>query len=187
MAQKGSRKGQEKVTTRAKRPTSVIIGHLSLGLDRIDGFILEHICRLTRIYNLCYVEDERVWDLFYDIIILDPVTTRHFAQFQLRWPHHRSWRSPFWEWWAAFRSYMGQMFFKIRVQMPNWRWDNPGAYEDRVDRCNPQRSSSRKVIHTGECFRWYGSDDLRANIDPPSCREYKPRDFLVVEPLNLEE
>jgi hypothetical protein len=168
-------------------PTSVINRRLSLDRDHIKGFISEHIRGLIRIYNVCGVKDERAWDLFYDIIFLDPVTTRHFSQFQLMWPHRRSRSSPFREWWAAFRSYMGQMFDKTRDQMNNWRWDNPRAFGDQVDRSNPQTTSSGKVKRTGERFSWYGSDDLRAKIEPPSCRQYKPGDFLAVRPLNWDE
>jgi len=167
--------------------TSVINRRLSLDRCRIKGFISEHIRGLIRIYNVCGVKDERTWVLVYDIIFLDPVTTRHFSQFQLMWPHRRSRSSPFREWWAAFRSYMGQMFQKTRDQMNNWRWDNPRAFGDQVDRSNPQTTSSGKLKHTGEHFSWYGSDDLRAKIEPPSCLQYKPGDFLGVRPLNWDE
>jgi len=185
MAPKGSSKGKGKA--RAKMLTSVINRRLSLDRDRIKGFISEHIPGLIRIYNVSGIKDERAWDLFYDIIFLDPVTTRHFSQFQLMCPHRRSRSSPFREWWAAFRSYMGQMFDKTRDQMTNWRLDNPHAFGDQVDRSNPQTTSSGKVRRTGERFSWYGSDDLRAKIEPPSCRQYKPGDFLAVRPLNWDE
>ena len=162
MEPKGSSKGKRKA--RAKMPTSVINRRLSLDRDRIKGFISEHIRGLIRIYNVLGVKEERAWDLFYDIIFLDPVTTRHFSQFQLMWPHRRSRSSPFREWWAAFRSYMGQMFDKTRDQMNNWRWDNTRAFGDQVDRSNPQTTSSGKVKRTGQRFAWYCSDDLRAKM-----------------------
>jgi hypothetical protein len=187
MAPKGSRKGKGKVTARAKMPTSVINRRLSFDRDRIKGFISEHICGLIRIFNVCGVKDERAWDLFYDIIILDPVTTCHFSQFQLMWPHRRRRSSPFREWWAAFRSYMGQIFNKTRDQMNNWRWDNPHAFGDQVDRSNPLTTSSGKVKRTGGRFSWYGRDDLRAKIEPPSYRQYKPSDFLAVKPRNWND
>jgi len=81
MAPKGSSKGKGKA--RAKMPTSVINRRLSLDRDRIKEFISEHICGLICIDNFCGVKDERAWDLFYDTIFLDPVTTHHFSQFQL--------------------------------------------------------------------------------------------------------
>jgi hypothetical protein len=185
MAPKGSSKGKGKAT--AKMPTSVINQCLSLDRDRIMGFISEHISGLTQIYNLCGVKDERAWDLFYDIIFLDPVTTRHVSQFQLVWPHRRNSSSPFREWWAAFRSYMGQMFDQTLDQMNNWRWDNPQAFGDQVDRSNPETTSLRTVKRSGELFSWYGSDDLRTQIEPSSCRQCKPGDFLAVRPLNWDE
>jgi hypothetical protein len=77
MAPKGGRKGKGKA--RGKKATSVINRHLSLDRDHIKGFISEHIGGLIRIYNLCGVKDERAWDLFYNIIFLDPVTTGHFS------------------------------------------------------------------------------------------------------------
>jgi hypothetical protein len=79
------------------------------------------------------------------------------------------------------------MLDKTRDQMNNCRWDNPHAFGDQVDCTNLQTTSSGKVKHTGERFSWYGSDDLSAMIEPPSCRQYKPGDFLAVRPLNWDE
>jgi len=185
MAPKGSSKGKGKA--RAKMPTSVINRRLSLDRDGMKGFISEHIRGLIWIYNVCGLKDERAWDLFFDIIFLDPVTTRHFSQFQLMWPHRRSRSSPLREWWAAFRSYMGQMFDKTRDEMNHWRWDNPRAFGDQVDRSHAETTSSRKVKRACQRFSWYGRDDFRAKIEPPSCRQYKPGDFLAVRPLNWDE
>ena len=186
MAPKGSHKEKGKATARAKMPTSVINRRLSLDRDCIKGFISQHIRGVIRIYNDCSVKNERGWDLIYDLIFLDPVTTRHFSQFQLMWPHHRSRSSPFREWWAACRLCIGQMFDKTRDQINNWRWENPRVFGDQVDRSNPQATSSQKVKRTGERFSWYCSDDLMAKIEPPSCRQYKPGNFLAVRPLHWE-
>jgi len=78
MAPTGSRKEKGNATARVKMPTSVINRRLSLDRDRIQGFIPEHIRGLIRIYNVCGVKDDKAWDLFYDIIFLNPVTTHHF-------------------------------------------------------------------------------------------------------------
>jgi len=185
MAPKGSSKGNRKA--RGMMPTSVIHRHLSLDRDRIKGFISEHIRGLIRIYNVSGIKDERAWDLFQDIIFLDPVMTCHFSQFQLMWPQRRSRSSSFREWWAAFRSYMGQIVDKTRDQMNNWRWHNPRAFGDQVDRSNPQTTSLGKVKCTGERLSWYGCDNLRAKIEPPSCWQYKPGDFLAIRPLDWDE
>jgi hypothetical protein len=171
----------------AKMPTSVINRRLRLDLNRIEGFIWEIMRRLIRIYNVCAVKDEMAWDLFYNIIFLDPVTTRHFSQFLLMWPHRRSRSSPFPEWWAAFCLYMGQMFDKTFDQMNNWKWGNRGACGDQVDRANSQPTSLGKVLLTGQRFSWYGSYNLRAKIESLSCRQYKPGDFLAVRVLNCGE
>jgi len=185
MAPEGCRKGKGKA--RAKMLTSVINQRLLLDWDRIKGCISGHIRGLIRIYNVCSIKDERAWDLFYEIIFLDPVTTRHCSHFQLMWPPRRSRSSPFPEWWAAFHSYMGQMFDKTRNHMNNWRWDNPCAVGDQVDLPDRQATNSAKFQRTSEGFSWYGSDDPWAKIELPSCRQYKPGDFLSVRPLNWDE
>jgi len=82
---------------------------------------------------------------------------------------------------------MGQMFDKTCDQITIWRWDNPLPFGDQVDRSNRQTTSSGKVKRTGERFSWYGSDDLKAKIEPPSCRQYKPGNLLAVRPLNWDE
>jgi len=187
MAPKGSRRGKGKATARAKMPTSVINRRLSLNQDRIKGFISEYIRGLIRIDNVCSIEDKRAWILLYDIIFVDSVTTCHFSQFQLMWLHRRSRSSPSQEWWAAFRSYMGQMLDKTHYQMSNWRWDNPHAFGDQVNCFNPQTTSPGKVNCTGKRYSWYSSDDIRVKIEPPSCRQYKPGDFLAVRPLIWDE
>jgi len=180
MAPEGSRKQKGEATGRAKMPTSVINRCLSLDRDTIKGLISQHIRGLIQIHKVCGVKDERAWDLFHDVIFLDPVTTRHFSQFQPMWRQRRCRSSLFREWSAAFHSYMGQMFDITRDQMNNWRWENPRAFGDQVDRANPPRTSSGQVKRTGERFSWYGSDDPMEKIEPPSCRQYKPGDFLAV-------
>jgi len=82
---------------------------------------------------------------------------------------------------------MGQKVDKTRDQMNNRRWDNPRAFGDQVDCSNPQTTISGKVQRTGERFPWYGSDDPRVKIEPPSCRQYKPGDFLAVTTLKWDE
>jgi len=88
---------------------------------------------------------------------------------------------------GSLPSYMGQMFDKTRDQMNNWRWDNTSAFEDQVDCSDPQTTSLGKVKRTGERFSWYSSDDPSSKIEPPSCWQYKPGDFLAVRPLNWDD
>jgi hypothetical protein len=107
MAPKASRRGMGKATARANMTTSVINRGQSLDPEHMKGFISEHIRGLIRIFNVCGIKNVRLLDVFYDIIFLTAVTTRHISQSQLMWPHSRSRSSPFWEWWAAYRSYIG--------------------------------------------------------------------------------
>jgi hypothetical protein len=158
-------------------PTLVINRCLSLDRDRTTEIISEHIRGPIRIFNVCGIKDERACDLFYNIIFLDPVTTRHFSKFQLMFLHHWSRSSPFQEWWAAFRSYTGQMVDNTHDQMSNWRRDNRRAFRDQVDHSNPQTTSSGKVKRTCECFYWSGSNDGKAKKEPPICWQYKSGNF----------
>jgi hypothetical protein len=43
------------------------------------------------------------------------------------------------------------------------------------------------IKRTSEQYSWHGSDDIRAKIEPPSCRQYKPSNVLGVRPLNWDE
>jgi hypothetical protein len=82
---------------------------------------------------------------------------------------------------------MRQLLDKTKHQMNNGRWENPCAFGEEVDRSNPQTTRSGQVESTSECFSWYGCDDVMAQIEPPSCRQYKPGDFLSIRPLNWDE
>jgi hypothetical protein len=187
MATKVSHKGKGKVTASAKLTTSGINRCQFLDRDCTNGFILELIVGLIWMYKVCGLKDERAWDLFCYMIILDPVTTGHFSQFQLMYPQHRSRCSPFWEWWAVFPTYMGQMFRKTQDTMINRRWDNPHAFGDEVDCSNLVTIRSGKVKCTSKHFSWYGSKDLRGKIERPSCQQYKAGDYLAIRPLNWDE
>jgi hypothetical protein len=81
----------------------------------------------------------------------------------------------------------GAKFDKTRDQMNNWRWDNTRDIGDQVDRSNLQTIISGKVNHTSKRVPKYGSDNLRAKIEPPRCRQYKSGDFLACRPQNRDE
>ena len=89
-------------------PTLAINRPQMLDQNHITGFILKYICWIIQIYNVCGIKHSRAWDLFHDIIILDPDTTLQFSPFQPMWPHSRSWSSPLQVWRAAFRSFRGK-------------------------------------------------------------------------------
>jgi len=170
MAPKGSHNEKGKATARAKMPTSVISRCLWLDRNCWMGFISELTRGLIWPCSVCGSKDVRRWDLVYDIMFLEPVTTCHLSQLQLMWQHHSSMWSPFQKWWAAFCTYMGWMIDKTRDQMNNCRWGNPHAFGDQVDRSNLQRTILGKIKCTGKHFSWDGSDDLRAKMEPTSCQ-----------------
>jgi hypothetical protein len=66
-------------------------------------------------------------------------------------------------------------------------WDNPHALGNQVDRSNPWITSLGNVEHSWKRFSSYCSNDLWAEIEQVSCRQYKPGDFLSVRRLNRDE
>jgi hypothetical protein len=79
------------------------------------------------------------------------------------------------------------MFDKPWDQINNLSWDKPHVFGYEVHFSKPQTSSSGKFKCTGEHFSWYGSNGSRAMVEPPSCQQYKPGDFLPVRPMNCDE
>jgi len=79
MAPNDSCSGEGKPTARAKVQTSVINRRQLLDHDHIKQFISKHICGLIGIYNISGVKVERAWDIFCDIIFLNPVMTGHIS------------------------------------------------------------------------------------------------------------
>jgi len=154
MAPKGSCKWMAKTTTRARILTSVLNRYLALDHHSTNGMISEHIRGLIRIYIIRSLKDVRAWDLFCDLIILDPVMTCRFSQFQLIWPDDMSTSLAVWEWWVDFRSYMTQMFDKMNHQMNNLRWHNPHAFRERLDCSTPKTPSWGMVERAGKRFSW---------------------------------
>jgi hypothetical protein len=82
---------------------------------------------------------------------------------------------------------MGQIFDKTHDLMNNWRWDNPCSFGDQINYSNPQTTSVRKDIRTSERLSLYDCDDRSAKIELPTCRQYKPGDFLAIRPLHWDE
>jgi hypothetical protein len=149
MAPKGSPKQKKKATARATMSTLGKNQRLLLDWNHIQRSIPEHIHGVIWIYIVPHIKAEMAWDLFNDIIFLDPVTTCHFLQFHQIWPHRSCSWSPFRKWLVALCLFMGQMFNKTSDHMSNWRWDNPCASGYQVNHSNPQTTSSGK----NECTR----------------------------------
>jgi hypothetical protein len=76
---------------------------------------------------------------------------------------------------------------KTSYPMNDWSLDNPSACRVQIDCSNLQITSSGKCILKGNRFAWYGSDDLKANVESPSNWKYKAGDFRAVRPLNWDE
>jgi len=169
---------------RAKMPTSVINGRLSLDLDHIMKFIPEYILGLFRIYNVYSIKHSKTGDLVHDVFFLDTVMTNHISQFHQTWPHCR-WRSwPFQTWGAAFRLDIWRTIYKTCDQTSHcWR-GNPYAFGDQVNRYNVETTRLAKGKNTGVCFFCHGSDDLTAMIEQRCCQLYKPGNILAIGQLN---
>ncbi|KAF8542577.1 hypothetical protein BDD12DRAFT_876118 [Trichophaea hybrida] len=120
MVPKGSSKGQGLV--RAKIPISVINRRLSLDQVHMKGFMSVYIWVHILIYNVGVVKDDRAWDLFYDIIFLDPVMTRQFSQSQLK-----------------------RLQCRVRSLPFQHRWDNPCDIGDHVNGSNTKTTSFGRI------------------------------------------
>ena len=93
----------------------------------------EHIRGLIRTYAISGMKDPGTEGLIWDIMFIDPVTMRHFAQFQEMWKHRQSRRSPYREWWKAFRDFLRDCLDKTRTQMNKYHKENPpGPDHDSV-------------------------------------------------------
>lgn len=97
----------------------------------LDGFIkqliAEHIRALIRIYAIGGVKDPEALDLMYDILFIDPVTTRHFWQFQGMWKHRGSNETQYKAWWDAFMAFLRDCFDTTRRQMNRYHAETPPA------------------------------------------------------------
>ena len=146
-------------------------------LLRLNGyskaFIAEHIRGLIRIYAIGGIKDAGAVGLMYDILFLDPVTTRHFAQFQGMWKHRRSRRAPYQEWWDTFRLFLRDCFDKTRVQMNRYHDDNP--LPDDLD-----GNLSDEEART----RWFPGTPKMQPPSPPPAKKQK-LDHRAIHPFNL--
>jgi hypothetical protein len=79
------------------------------------------------------------------------------------------------------------MFDTTRGQRNNWRWETHPAFGQKWITSIRSQPSRGKVKPNRKYFSWYGIDDLRAKIQPRSCRQYKAGSFLAVGPLNWDK
>jgi len=187
MAPKDSRKGMGKATARAKMMTSVPNWRLSFGQNRTKGVMSDQIrVPLSELRCLqCHWWEAVEPLLWYNLCWSSHDSAHCTISADVAAPHEQEFG--FLEVVGSLRLRYAANVYKDRDQRNDWGSDNPRAFGDEVDFSNPQITSLAKVTRTGQRFSWYGSDDLRVKIEPPSCRQYKPGDILAVKPKNLDE
>jgi hypothetical protein len=151
---------------------------------RLDGFakqfMAEHIRGLIRMYAIHGVKDDGAIDLMYDILFLDPVTTRHFAQFQGMWKQRASTQPRHIEWWSGFRAFLRDCFDKTRVQMNRYHKENPPLPTDSdtdpdSDDSNDCDDSKRGKGHAKKDIWYPGTPKLQ----PPSHKRATPPTIIA--------
>jgi hypothetical protein len=76
----------------------------------LEGFaksiMAEQLRAVICMYGIGGIKDGPIDQLFYEILFLDPLTTRHFGRFQPMWEHRNSTQPPFLKWWTQFRAFV---------------------------------------------------------------------------------
>ena len=85
----------------------------------------EHIRALIRMYAIAGIKDAGAVDLMFDIMFIDPITVRHFRQFQGMWRYRLSRQKQYKLWWDTFRAFLRDCFDKTRTQMNHYHEENP--------------------------------------------------------------
>jgi len=142
------------------------------------AFLAEHILGLIRMYAISGMGDIRAWDLIYDILFLDPITTPHFAQFQWLWSHRRENSGDNFQWWNLFKGFFGGCLGKTQEQMNHYRADNPSQFGDHgEDRLPPARGHSISGPRRTPCTpTWFPGIP---KIAPPYHQIYPPARFIA--------
>jgi hypothetical protein len=136
-------------------------------------------------YAISGMMDIRAWDLIYDILFLDPITTPHFAQFQWLWRHRLENSGDNFQWWNLFKGFLGGCFGKTQEQMNHYRADNPSQFGDHgEDRLPPARGHSISRPRRTPCTpTWFPGIP---KIAPPYHQVYPPARFLPMHHLSAE-
>ncbi|KAF8539341.1 hypothetical protein BDD12DRAFT_838511 [Trichophaea hybrida] len=153
----------------------------------LDGFakqfMAEHIRGLIRMYAIHGVKDDGAIDLMYDILFLDPVTTRHFAQFQGMWKHRTSNQPRHMEWWIRFRAFLRDCFDKTRVQMNRYHKENPPLPTDTDTDPNSDDSDDCDDSERGKGHAkkdtWYPGTP---KVQPPTHKRATPPTIIAPPP-----
>jgi hypothetical protein len=98
----------------------------------LDGpaksLMAEHLRAMIRMYGIGGIKDGAIEQLFYEILFLDPLTTRHFGRFQGMWEHRASAAQPYLEWWTQFRAFVRDCLDKTRVANNRYQLEKWTAY-----------------------------------------------------------
>ena len=76
-------------------------------------------------YAIAGIKDAGAVDLMFDIMFIDPITVRHFRQFQGIWRYHLLRQKQYKLWWDTFRAFLRDCFDKTRTQMNHYHKENP--------------------------------------------------------------
>jgi hypothetical protein len=155
----------------------------------LDGFakqfMAEHIRGLIWMYAIHGVKDDGAIDLMYDILFMDPVTTRHFRQFQGMWKQRASTQPRHIEWWSGFRAFLRDCFDKTRVQMNRYHKENPplptdsdsdDSDDDDDDSCDDDSNRGKAHAKKGS---WYPG---KPKLNPPSHKHGTPPTIVANVP-----
>jgi hypothetical protein len=93
----------------------------------------EHIRAMIRMYGIGGIKDGATEQLFYEILFLDPLTTRHFGRFQRMWEQHNSTAQPYLEWWTQFRAFLRDCLDKTRAGNNRYQLEKWTAYSANAD------------------------------------------------------
>jgi hypothetical protein len=106
---------------------------LKLQNTRIKTLMAEHIRAMIRAYGIGGIKDSAVEAMMYEILFLDPLTVRHFGQFQAMWPHRASKRAQHTEFWDQFRAFLRDCIDKTRAANNFFANVKYLAYQDNAE------------------------------------------------------
>jgi hypothetical protein len=83
---------------------------------------------MIRMYGMGGVKDGATDQLLYEILFLDPLTTRHFGRFQLMWEYRTSTQPPFLKGWTQFRAFVRDCLDKTQASNNRYQEEKWNAY-----------------------------------------------------------
>jgi hypothetical protein len=103
----------------------------ALDLDSNEKSVMaEHVQAMIRAYGIGGITDSLVDRMCFEIIFLDPLTVRHFEQFQHMWDRRESNQEPFLEWWTQFKAWIRDCIDTVRASNNKLQQARYEAYRD---------------------------------------------------------